>query len=85
MTPGEAAAWMIAEYVRLNQVLYQHHASGWLSDFGSGQTYVDKSGYLRISKETLKIFDGLTPDIVYDFGEKFWRKRLPHDKPSRRQ
>jgi hypothetical protein len=85
MTPGEAAAWMSVEYVKLNRVLYQQHAAGWLAEFESGQTYSDTRGYLCVSEEALKVFYGLTANIVYDRGEKFWRERLPSDKSGRQQ
>ena len=85
MSYGEAAAWMAAEYVKLNNVLYQEHAAAWLTVFESGQTHSGKKQNLLISPKTLDFFKGITPNIVWDFNERCWRERFTNDKPGREQ
>ncbi|WP_404979008.1 hypothetical protein [Bosea sp. BE125] len=38
-----------------------------------------------VGKKVLAAFNKLTPDSVYERGEKLWRDRLPTDQPGRQQ
>lgn len=85
MTEEEAARWMLAEYEAVG-FLYQESAASHLFQFNDeALAYFDASSNLCVGKGVLKIFNGLTPDAVYERAGKFWRRRLETDQPGRQQ
>jgi hypothetical protein len=38
-----------------------------------------------INKDVLAAFNKLTPNAVWDRGERLWRERQSYDKPGRQQ
>jgi hypothetical protein len=86
MNPAEAAAWMLERYEATNRVLYQELAASHLLHLHNEEVaYYDASGNVCIGKKVLAAFTKLTPDLVYERGDKFWRDRLPSDQPGRQQ
>lgn len=85
MTEDEAARWMLAEYEAAG-FLYQESAASHLFQLkDEALAYFDASSNLCVGKGVLKIFNGLTPDAVYERAGKFWRRRLETDQPGRQQ
>jgi len=85
MTPQDAAHWMLEQFVA-KRFLYQEEAATHLLNLhNENLAYFDRSGNVCISKAVLAAFNKLTPDLVYERAEKFWRDRLPSDQPGRQQ
>lgn len=85
MTPQDAAAWMLGQF-EAKRFLYQEEAAAHLLNLhDEALAYFDASGNVCVGKIVLKAFNALTPDAVYERGEKFWRDRLPTDQPGRQQ
>ncbi len=85
MTEEEAARWMLDEYEEFG-FLYQETAASHLFHLHDERlAYFDKNSNLCVGKGVLKIFNSLTPDAVYERGDKFWRRRLETDQPGRQQ
>ncbi|WP_425986263.1 DUF6953 family protein [Brevundimonas sp. TWP1-2-1b1] len=85
MTPDEAAQWMLDRY-DAERFLYQEAAASYLLHLhDEALAYYDANGNVCVGKGVLAIFNRLTPDSVYERGEKFWRDRLSTDQPGRQQ
>ncbi|MFM5886338.1 MAG: DUF6953 family protein [Novosphingobium sp.] len=85
MTPDQAAEWMLEQF-EAKRFLYQEEAASHLLHLhDEALSYYDGSGNVCVGKEVLKLFNKLTPDAVYERGDKFWRDRLPSDQPGRQQ
>jgi hypothetical protein len=85
-TPESVATWMLGEIERDGD-LYQDVAVVDISSkFGDEFTYENDSGNLAISKSVLAAFRKLTNDsVVWERGERRWRKRERSDDPGRQQ
>jgi hypothetical protein len=85
-TPAEIAAYMVAElererYLSQDMVVYQISEK-----FGEEFTPLNDNGNLSIRRDVLAAFKKLTgDDVVWERGERLWRKREQHDEPGRRQ
>lgn len=84
-TPGEVANFMVEELDRVKflhqeTVVYQIKAK-----FGAGFTGTNANGNPSIHKNVLAEFNRLTPDVVWERGERLWRRRQSYDKPGRQQ
>lgn len=85
MTLDEAAQWMLERY-EAERFLYQEAAASHLLHLhDEALAYYDANGNVCVGKGVLAIFNSLTPDAVYERGEKFWRDRLSTDQPGRQQ
>lgn len=86
MTPAEVATWMLAE-VQRDGVLYQDTAVGDIEQlFGAEFVVVNDNGNSAIRKDVLAAFRGLSGDsVVWERGERLWRKREGFDEPGRQQ
>lgn len=85
MTPQDAAEWLLEQF-NAKGFLYQEEAASHLYHLQDGSlTYFDGNGNLCIGKPVLAIFNKLTPDAVYERGDKLWRNRLLSDLPGRQQ
>jgi hypothetical protein len=86
MTPHEAAEWMLVRFNTNNRVLYQEDAASHLLHLhDDALSYFDGSGNVCIGKIVLTAFNKLTPELVYERSDKFWRDRLESDQPGRQQ
>lgn len=85
-TDASIAAWMVDE-LRQNKHLYQEQAAWDIQrNFGKAFVYVNTNGNPAISKGVLKEFNKLTKEgVVWSRSERYWRGRLPTDKPGRQQ
>jgi hypothetical protein len=53
-------------------------------NFGKDLTYMDESGNLAISRKVLAAFRQLTEGtVIWERGEKQWRRRRPRDPEGR--
>jgi hypothetical protein len=85
-TPSEAAQWMLDEVTSLG-VLYQDDAAAQIeAKFGSEFVPLNESGNPSIRTDVLNAFRKLSGnDVVWERGERLWRKRESFDEPGRLQ
>lgn len=85
MTPQMAAEWMLSQF-EAKRFLYQEEAASHLLHLHDEQlAYHDAEGNACVGKKVLAAFNKMTPLVVYERAEKFWRDRLPTDQPGRQQ
>lgn len=81
----QVAQWMV-EKLEKEDYLYQEDIVNEIIDlFGEPYYYTNDNGNFAISKEVLKEFRLLTPNVVWEKGDKCWRKREEYDDPNKRQ
>ena len=81
----DVADWMLQQ-AKAKGVLYQDDAVWSIrKKFGKGFTYNNASGNLAIHKGVLNEFRKISDDLVWERGQKCWRKRLKTDMSSRMQ
>lgn len=84
-TARDVAQFMLDELTR-TKYLYQDVVVGQIElQFGPGFTGTNANGNPSINKDVLAVFNELTPDAVWERGERMWRFREPYDKPGRQQ
>jgi hypothetical protein len=86
ITPADIAGWMM-EQLQTKRELYQEDAVYEIAKkFGSGFTYENDNGNLAIDKKVLDAFRELSEDgVVWERGERLWRRRDKHDETGRSQ
>ena len=84
--PEQIAEWMLEELDR-SEYLYQEDVVIEIDNrFGEGFTYLNENGNLAIDKRVLNAFKKFTGDtVVWEKGERMWRKRESHDADGRAQ
>lgn len=85
MNTEEAGAWMLSQFERWGTLYQEEAASHLLHLHDENLAYYDQNGNVCVAKAVLKVFNKLTPDIVYERSGKFWRRRLSSDQPGRQQ
>jgi hypothetical protein len=86
MTPLEVAQWMRDKVLSENYMYQEDIVYEIAQKFGEEYVYDNENGNLAISKKVLKEFRRLTEEtVVWERGERCWRKREPSDDPDRRQ
>lgn len=85
-TPSDVAKWMLAELQR-DGTLYQDVAVSEIGRrFGAEFTSINENGNLSIRKNVLTSFRKISgEEIVWERGERLWRKREKYDQPGRQQ
>lgn len=85
-TAASVAVWMLEE-LRQKKNLYQEQVAWDIKRrFGKSLIYDNANGNPAISKAVLKEFNKITKDdVVWSRSERFWRARVPSDKPGRQQ
>lgn len=85
-TPLEVAEWM-RDKVLSENYMYQETVVYKISDkFGEQHVYQNDNGNLAISRKVLAEFRKLTKDtVVWERGERCWRKREKYNDPNKRQ
>lgn len=85
-TIDDVAEWMKSQ-VELSSRLYQEVAVYKIKSlFGDNFVYINANGNLSIDKKVLAKFKKLTGDeVIWERGDKAWRKRTPYDKSGRQQ
>jgi len=83
-TPESIARWML-DRVEEEGCLYQADAVTEIAErFGKEFTPVNEHGHPTIAKPVLEAFRDISEDsVVWDRGERCWRKRGPDDEPGR--
>lgn len=85
-TVDDVAIWMKSELDK-SDWLYQEDTVYKIKDlFGNDFVYINDNGNLAIDKKVLAKFRKLTADdVIWERGEKAWRKRENYDQPGRLQ
>ncbi|KHS90771.1 DUF6953 family protein [Pectobacterium brasiliense] len=85
-TIDDVAEWMKSELDKSNR-LYQETTVYKIKQlFGEVFVYTNANGNFSIDKKVLNKFKKLTGDyVIWERGEKAWRKRTSYDKPGRQQ
>jgi hypothetical protein len=75
------------EAVESDDFLYQDVAASEIaSRFGDEFTYINENGNLAIQQAVLRQFNKATPEsVVWERGQRMWRKREDYDLPGRQQ
>jgi hypothetical protein len=85
-TPDQIAKWMVAELEREQYLYQQVVVSEIATRFGEEFTYSNQLGNLAIDPRVLAAFQKITEDtVVWERGQRMWRKRNEADEPGRRQ
>jgi len=84
-TAKDVAQWMV-EQLNLKKTLYQEDVVIRIGkEFGKEHVYNNENGNPAISKAVLKEFKKLTPNAVWERGERCWRFKRKQDSSSRQQ
>ncbi len=85
-TPEQVAQWMLEQLER-EQHLYQSIVVFDIAEkFGDAFTTINDNGNMGIRKDVLTKFRKLTGDsVIWERGQRLWRKREHHDEPGRLQ
>ena len=85
-TINDVAAWMLSAIEEHGELTQNNAYYSINKQFGSGFTTVASSGSPSIRGSVLIAFKKLTEDtVVWERGEKKWRKREFYDAPGRDQ
>ena len=85
-TPEQVAQWMLDQLER-EKYLYQNTVVFEIAEqFGESFTTINDNGNMAIRRDVLAKFKKLTGDsVIWERGERLWRKREKHDEPGRLQ
>ncbi|HEY4810774.1 MAG TPA: hypothetical protein VIH71_06920 [Solirubrobacteraceae bacterium] len=85
-TPDAVGRWMLTQ-VEVEGSLYQEDAVADIEEmFGDAFIYENNNGNPAISRAVLKAFHAISDDnVVWERGERMWRKRESSDEPGRQQ
>ena len=84
VTSSEVASFMKTQF-DLNKCLYQEDIVFEIErKFGSVYIYINQNGNQAIDQKVLGEFNKITPDVVWDRGERCWRMRENSDQPGSR-
>lgn len=86
ITPNDVAQWMLA-IIQEQGELTQNNAYYQINkQFGTGFTTVTNSGSPSIKTSVLTAFKKISEqDVIWERGDKKWRKREFYDAPGRQQ
>ena len=85
MTEIEVAEFML-EQLGQQKYLYQEDIVWKIKEkFGEPFFYINENGSYAISKKVLNEFKKLTPNVVWERGDKCWRFCEKYDEPGKRQ
>jgi hypothetical protein len=86
VTAKDVAKWMVGELTK-HEMLDQQSTVYYIGEkFGQQFVYANANGNPAIDKKVLKEFRELTDDtVVWERGQRCWRKRQRHDEPGRQQ
>jgi hypothetical protein len=81
----EIAQWMLEKLDNVHYLYQEVVVYDIQRNFGQEYVYENENANLAISKKVLKEFRNLTKDtIVWEKGDKCWRKRMDYDTPGTR-
>lgn len=85
-THEQVATWMLQELQRVGYLYQNIVVYDIATKFGDVFTPLNNNGNLAIRKDVLAHFKKLTGDsVIWERGQRLWRKRQPHDEPGRLQ
>jgi len=84
MSAKDVAQFMAQQFDDRDFVYQDQIVNAIVERFGEEYLYRNKNGNRAISSEVLAIFRKLTPDVVWERGQRVWRKRASYDKPGGR-
>ncbi|EFV3691341.1 hypothetical protein E3025_003814 [Salmonella enterica] len=85
-TVDDVAQWMKSELDNKNWLYQETVVYQIKKQFGDDFVYLNDNGNLSIDKKVLAKFRKLTSDtVIWERGEKAWRKRQSYDAPGRQQ
>jgi hypothetical protein len=84
-TAKQVADWMFEQFQQRGELYQVDVISAIEARFGNEFMYDNASGNLAIAPSVLKEFRKLTPDAVWERGDKYWRRRQEWDEPGRQQ
>jgi hypothetical protein len=85
-TAKEVAEWMVSELEKKPRLYQDQAVRGIRREFGEKFSYRNKNGNWAIDKAVLREFDKLSgDDVVWERGDRCWRKRREKDRPGRQQ
>ncbi len=86
MIIDDIVSWMIGE-IQKHGMLYQYEAASYIEEhFGGDFIPYNDAGNPSIRKDVLKAFRKISEqDVVWERGERMWRKRERGDDPGRKQ
>ena len=83
-TAKDIADWMAAQLETKRELYQEDVVSEIIKLSGRQFVYTNENGNDAIGKEVLKEFRKLTEGtVVWERGDKCWRKRNPYDAPGR--
>jgi hypothetical protein len=83
-TYKQVAAY-IAQELEKRKYLYQEDIVFEIErKFGPEFVFINENGNMAIIKEVLKEFRNLTPNVVWERGNRLWRERQNFDDPKSR-
>ena len=85
ITAADVAQWMLSVIEEQGELTQNNAYYQINKQFGSGFTTVTNSGSPSIKSGVLTAFKKISDDIVWERGEKKWRKRQFYDAPGREQ
>ena len=81
----EIANWL-NEKVKEGDYVYQETVVSEIEDvFGDEYVYSNYNGNMAIDKDVLKVFRKISPDVVWNRGERYWRLKDENDDAEGRQ
>jgi hypothetical protein len=85
-TPEEVAGWMLSELERTTSLDQESAVWNIKKRFGDKFVYENENGNLAIGRDVLAAFRKLSGDnVVWERGERAWRKRGGFDRAGRQQ
>ena len=81
----EIAAWMM-KCLAEDRFVYQDVIAPEIEkQFGTEYIYYNANGNVAISKNVLRAFEKISPNVVWNRSERYWRFRESFDAPGRQQ
>ncbi len=85
-TPGDVAQWMLSVIEEQGEMSQNNAYYQINKQFGVGFTTVSNSGSPTIKGSVLNAFKEISKDtVIWERGDKKWRKREFYDLPGRQQ
>lgn len=82
----DVAEYMLKQLKEVNYLYQEVIVYKIRDDFGDEFVYINQNGNLAIDRKVLKEFRKLTEnEVIWERGERLWRKRESYDPPNRRQ
>lgn len=86
ITPSDVAQWMLSTIEEQGELTQNNAFYEINKRFGSGFTSISNSGSPSVSRSVLTAFRKISDDVViWERGDKKWRKREFYDAPGRQQ